>query len=333
MQRQVLIIQTAFTGDVVLALPLAQRVRAEWPDAHIHFLVRKGNENLVEHHPDIDSVWIWDKKHHKTANLFRLIQELRQIPFALVLNCQRFFSTGFLSLSLKAKEKRGFAENPLSTFYSARYPHTRSSQGASNALHEVDRNLSLLTGLMPTHREAPRLIPTEAEIQKVRSLLPPGQWVVMAPASVWFTKQWPQEKWVELIRNMPENMISVLIGGPGDFSLCEEIRKAGGKGINLCGKLTFRESAALMSLAHRTICNDSAPMHLASSVGGAVTGIFCSTIPEFGFYPLSPDSAILQETKDLSCRPCGLHGKKICPEGHFLCGTSIGVSEVLKTLE
>jgi len=55
-----------------------------------------------------------------------------------------------------------------------------------------------------------------------------------------------------------------------------------------------------------------------------VTAFFCSTIPGFGFGPLSEDSEI-KEVLNLSCRPCGLHGHKQCPEGHFKCGKDIEI--------
>jgi heptosyltransferase-2 len=56
-----------------------------------------------------------------------------------------------------------------------------------------------------------------------------------------------------------------------------------------------------------------------------VTAFFCSTIPDFGFGPLSDDATILQTKENLSCRPCGLHGHKECPEGHFKCGFGIEI--------
>lgn len=332
MKRQVLIIQTAFTGDVILALPLAQRIREEWPEAIIHFLVRKGNENLLEHNPAIDTIWVWDKRQNKISNLFSLVSQLRQFHFDLALNCQRFFSTGLLMFLLKAKEKRGFSENPLSNFYSQKFPHTLSSKGTQNPIHEVSRNLSLLSGLMPTKIIPPKIVPTLEELNKVKSLIPEGKWIVLAPASVWFTKQWPLERWKELISLLPDDFIPILVGAPGDYELAEQvlINKKGGQ--NLCGKLSLRESAALMFLAHRVVCNDSAPLHLASAVSAPISAVFCSTIPEFGFYPLSPDSIIIQEAQGLTCRPCGLHGKKSCPESHFKCGFSISAQQVLESI-
>src|SRR5690606_19138085 len=95
---------------------------------------------------------------------------------------------------------------------------------------------------------------------------------------------------------------------------------------NLAGELDLLESAALISLAQMTHVNDSAPLHLASAMNAPVTAYFCSTVPEFGFGPLSETHKIVQTSEALSCRPCGLHGKKSCPEGHFKCGTGIKVT-------
>jgi len=80
------------------------------------------------------------------------------------------------------------------------------------------------------------------------------------------------------------------------------------------------------------VCNDSAPLHLASSVNLPVIAIFCSTIPEFGFFPLSQRSIVLQETSNLPCRPCGVHGKQTCPLGHFACGYSVTPEKVMEAI-
>jgi heptosyltransferase-2 len=56
-----------------------------------------------------------------------------------------------------------------------------------------------------------------------------------------------------------------------------------------------------------------------------VTAFFCSTVPEFGFGPLSDDAKIIQIQEKLECRPCGLHGHAACPKGHFKCGSEISV--------
>jgi heptosyltransferase-2 len=80
-----------------------------------------------------------------------------------------------------------------------------------------------------------------------------------------------------------------------------------------------------MKYAKMNYVNDSAPLHLASSVNAPVTAFFCSTVPAFGFGPLSDQSKVI-EVKELYCKPCGLHGYKSCPEGHFKCGLEIDLN-------
>ena len=75
---------------------------------------------------------------------------------------------------------------------------------------------------------------------------------------------------------------------------------------------------------------DSSPMHLCSSVDAPVTAILCSTIPEFGFGPLSSNCNIVQTHKDLPCRPCGIHGHKECPNNSFECANSIEIKELVE---
>ena len=161
-------------------------------------------------------------------------------------------------------------------------------------------------------------------------------YICIAPASVWFTKQFPKEKWIAFIDQLPSGIISVyLLGAPSDQNYGEVIR-TGTKHpgvVNLSGKLSFLESAALMQYAAMNFVNDSAPMHLASAVNAPVTAVFCSTVPDFGFGPLSDRSFIVETTEPLTCRPCGLHGYKSCPQGHFKCALTISNEQLQAPLK
>ena len=317
---KILVIQTAFIGDVILATPVSEALRRAHPDARIDLLVRSGCERLFEGHPFVGKVWVWQKKARKYANLLRLIRQLRRERYDWAINCQRFAASGLLTIACGARHTVGFDKNPLSLFFSKKIPH-RIGQG-----HETERNLALIAHLAPESvREArPRLYPQEQHFEELGAGWR-GAFVVMAPASVWPTKQWPERKWIELARLIPDAYRVALIGGPEDRDLCARISEALGpeRGVNLAGRLSLLASAALMSRAAMCYVNDSAPLHLASSVNAPVCAVFCSTLPEFGFGPLSDRSFFLQTEARLSCRPCGLHGKKSCPEGHFACAEGI----------
>jgi heptosyltransferase-2 len=160
------------------------------------------------------------------------------------------------------------------------------------------------------------------------------EYICVAPASVWFTKQFPADQWITFINLIREGMTVYLLGAPNDHTLCETIRTSTSskRVINLAGKLNFLQSAALMKNAQMNYVNDSAPMHFASSVNASVAAVYCSTIPGFGFGPLSDNSHVIEVAEKLSCRPCGLHGMKACPLGHFNCARKITSQQLLAVL-
>lgn len=319
-----LIIQTAFIGDVVLATPLVEQLKRFYPDSRIDFLLRKGNEALLRGHPHLNRVWIWDKKQAKYLGLLRLIRDIRRERYDWVINCQRFGASGLLTLFSGAVHTAGFDKNPFSLFFSRRLPHRYGTP--AEPLHETQRNLSLISHLTDDSWIKPKLYPAADDEEKARKLAAGREYICMAPNSVWFTKQWPARKWIELCQKIPLETQVFLLGGPADRADCEAICIGSGRGAaiqNLAGALSFLESAALMKGARMNYVNDSAPIHIASAVDAPQTAIFCSTVPAFGFGPLSTLSIVRQSAALLDCRPCGLHGRRSCPRGHFLCATSI----------
>ena len=310
---QLLIIQTAFIGDAILATALLEKLHAGYPEAQLDLLVRRGNESLFHGHPFLREVLIWNKKGSKYRELARLLREIRRRRYDRVINLQRFGATGLLTMLSRAGETIGFRKNPFSFGFDRSLPH-RIGDGT----HEVDRNLQLIAHLTDTGRVRPRLYPSAADRAAVATDVP---YVCFAPTSVWFTKQWPAGRWVELGRRLPNALDIHLLGGPGDREACRQIlERLQRPGVrNRAGELSFLESAALMENARMNYVNDSAPLHLCSAVNAPVTAIFCSTVPEFGFTPLSERSIVWETDHQLSCRPCGLHGKRTCPEGHFRC--------------
>lgn len=318
-----LVIQTAFPGDVILASSIVEKLHEFHSTSQIDFLLRKGNESLFASHPFLNKVLVWDKKKNKLSEILRILSEVREESYDYVINLHRFASSGFITAFSAAKHKTGFDKNPFSFLFTEKYEHT-----IGNGSHETERNQKLITDFTGAKPGKPKLYPSGNDFQKVLEYKR-AKYRCIAPASVWFTKQWSTHKWVELISLIPAEQNVYLLGSPSDFSLCEEIKSAitsheiGKRVINLSGKLSFLESAALIKDAVMNYVNDSAPLHLASAVNAPVTAVFCSTIPEFGFTPLSDKSFIAEIKEDLYCRPCGLHGKNSCPEKHFKCAESI----------
>ena len=313
--KKILIVQTAFIGDVVLATPLIEKLNSYFPAAQLDFLLRKGNENLLENHPHLNRIFVWDKKKGKLKNLFSIIDEVRKEKYDLLINLQRFGATGLLTMLSKGKLKVGFDKNPFSFSFDRKIGHE-----IGNGKHEVERNLALISEWTDDKLVKPKLHLSKDIFEKVQPYKS-DPYLTIAPTSVWFTKQFPSHKWIEFLQTSDFKGTIYLLGAPTDFEACEAIRadSQNKKVINMCGKLSLLESTALMKDATMNYVNDSAPMHFASAVNAPTTAVFCSTIPEFGFGPLSDNFKVVQVSKKLHCRPCGLHGHKECPEGHFNC--------------
>lgn len=336
--KRFLVIQTAFLGDAVLATGLLEKLHAFFPDAQIDLVVRKGNHGLFEGHPFLHKLHVWDKQGAKNANLFKLIGELRSTEYDHIFNCQRFLSTGLMTVLARGKEKVGYDKNPLSFLFTRKVKHVIGEPSAAlggACPHEMDRLNELIAHLTDGSRPLPRLYPTAKSRDEVVGYVA-GSYVCIAPASVWFTKQWPEAKWVELIKRLPNDKRVLLIGAPGDVALCERIVQEAGRGEVLAGRTSLLGTAALMEGAAMNYVNDSAPLHIASAMdlptgqaGAPVTAIFCSTVPAFGFGPLRANGRIVETTEKLDCRPCGLHGHKACPKGHFRCAWGIEVHRML----
>lgn len=332
--KKILIIQTASIGDVVLATPVIEKLSQFYPKATIDFLVKKGIESLLIGHPKLSHVLIWNKTENKYQQLWILLKNIRNEKYDVVVNLQRFASSGFITAFSGAPVKLGFNKNPFSLFFTKSVKHLITSDPAKS-VHETVRNLEVVTSITDKSVDYPiRLYPAAEDFAKV-SQFKTSRYICLAPTSLWFTKQFPAEKWIEFLKEVDQDMHVYFLGSINDVKACDEIMKKSGhqNAINLSGKLTFMQSAALMRDAVMNFVNDSAPQHFASAMNAPVTAIFCSTVPAFGFGPLSDNSAIIESDEILSCKPCGLHGFKSCPEKHFKCALTIRKEKILERIK
>lgn len=328
--QKFLVIQTAFIGDVILATALLEKLHKQFPDAALDFLVRKGNESLLENHPYINHLLVWDKRNNKYKNLLKILKTIRARKYDQVINVQRFAATGFLSVFAGAAQTVGFNKNPWSRFFSKRITHEIHAEGN---LHEVNRNQKLIAAITGEQAAKPRLYPSSTDYESVAAYKT-SPYTCVAPASVWHTKMYPTEKWVSFINQLPAGINVYLIGSTADIDLCTSIKNATHHpSVHvLAGKFSLLQSAALLQSAVMNYVNDSGPLHLASAINAPVTAIYCSTVPSLGFGPLSDQRFIVETTVHLTCRPCGTHGHAKCPLGHFNCAHTIQDQQLLSKL-
>jgi heptosyltransferase-2 len=334
-----LVVQTAFLGDVVLTTPLLT-VLAE-RHGPVDVVTTPAAAPLLETHPAVRRVVPYDKRGRDRgwAGLRGLARRLRGERYERAYLPHRSLRTAALALLARIPARIGFHDGwPF--FYTEVRRHPADG-------HEVDRLLALAE--QPSATYAPTLHPTPDDERAAGAVLaaagiPEGTpFVAVAPGSIWGSKRWPY--YGDLARRLAGVVPVVVVGGPEDAGLGEEIVEAvravpkglpDGRGavgaVNACGKLTLRQSAALIARARVLVTNDSAPLHLATATGTPIVAVFGPTLPEFGFGPLRPGDLALG-VAGLDCRPCSRHGPPRCPLGHHRCMRDLGPDVVAAAID
>jgi heptosyltransferase II len=334
--KNILVVQTAFIGDVILTLPLVQACKRLFPSTAIDVLVTPAAKELCANHPDIREAIAYDKRGVDSglAGLTRLSRVLRSRSYDLAIVPHRSLRSAALVALSRIPIRIGFDRSAGKVLLTKTVRYNRT-------FHEIDRNLSLLGPVAdtPVPRELPHLSPSEADTKRVDRLLVelevirPETLVAIAPGTIWNTKRWLKERFSSLAVNLDEAGFEiVLLGGKGDEVLCGEIRTLSGSShvYNTAGMLNLMESIELIRRCRVIVCNDSAPMHMAAAAGTPVVAIFGATVPAFGFGPSGPHDVVV-ETQGLKCRPCSIHGGEKCPIKTFDCMNNITYERVFRT--
>ncbi len=331
--KRILVIHTAFPGDLVLATPLFESLKGSRDSVHVSLLTVPSNRVLFENNPFVDEVIPYEKRGRERGVLafLRQARSIRKRDFDTAVIPHPSLRSALLALFGGAGKRIGYSHRWCSFLYTDRVD-------AAGAGHEVSRNL-LLGAAAGGARESfgPKLYPAEPQRAAARELLrrrgiaPDGPYLAVAPGSVWPTKRWPPEKFRRLVERLGTTYPIVLVGGEDDRELCDRIagRENGEPRqpvVSVAGDLDLLESAALIGGARLLVSGDSAPVHLAVAVGTPVVVIFGPTVPSFGFTPLGVPHRIVQ--RDIPCRPCSDHGPLRCPLGHFKCMRDIDESVV-----
>jgi len=318
-----LVIQTAFLGDVVLTTPLLSAIAAH--HGPVDVVTTPIAAPLLETHPAVRKVIAYDKRGRDRgwAGLRKLAQRLKTEQYQRAYLPHRSLRTAALGMLARIPSRIGFS-GPWSFLYTEARPKPPLG-------HESDRLLALADeapGAYPPH-----LRPTTAD-ERAAAAIVRGEFVALAPGSIWGSKRWPY--YAELAATLAEHVAVVVVGGPDDVELgdaiVQAVRPSDRQAVNACGRLTLRESAALIGRASALVTNDSAPRHLATAMGTPVVALFGPTVTEFGFGPLRAGDVALG-VDELQCRPCSPHGPPQCPLGHHRCMRELTVEAVIAAIE
>ncbi len=327
----ILIIHTAFIGDIVLSTALIKRLKDVYPESHIAYVTTPIGASILRNNPNLDEIIEYDKRgeHSGLKGLFFLGKRLKYKNFDMIVTPHRYLRSSFLTWLTGSPVRIGYDNASGKFLFTKKVPYDKSK-------HEVERLLSF-AGEETGKYYGVELFPGKSDKNRVSEIwnennLENKKIVVIAPGSKWFTKKWPLEYFNRVIEELSkrEDTAVVLIGGREELLL--NIKETD-KTVNLIGKTSLLEVAEVARRSHIVLTNDSSPIHIASAWEDThIIAIFGATVRELGFFPWSRNSQVI-ENEGLPCRPCGLHGGKKCPKGHFKCMLDLKPEMVLEKIE
>jgi lipopolysaccharide heptosyltransferase II len=334
---KILIIRFSSFGDVLQTLSVAGLLRMQFPTAEIHWVTREEFKGLIETHPAVTKVWTLSRS-QKLAGLWQLGSELKKQRFTHVYDAHNNLRSHFLGWRLK-----GFADwrswtgqivflrrciyrfRRFMLFRFRRNLFPRPFSGQQALLEPLKK-----WGLPLRAPSAPQLFISEAIRVAVRAQYPAladKRFLALAASAAFPLKRWPVDYWKRLIL-LAKDEHFVLLGGPEDQFLAEIEAAAPERVLNLAGKLSLVESAAVVELSHGLIANDTGLMHVAEQIGRSCVALMGPA--PFGF-PSRPTTRILEIS--LACRPCSKHGQGPCINPEFQkCLRDIAPEHVLREM-
>jgi heptosyltransferase-2 len=354
------LIQTAFLGDLLLSIPLMKKIKALWPDQKLILVCRKGVGEFFSKTGLVDE--LYEIKKGDAESYRRVLAALEKTSVNKVISPHESLRTAFFVAKIKAAQKISFHKFWNGLFYGSRIQKNYE-------LPDAIRQLSLLQNFDQTLASHIESYPAQHQAYKkdaVGKLSAPPSWASMSlrgfynqhqkdiesvlqrlgltlesaaksvalfPGSVWATKRWTEEGYIQAGQKLSAQGVQVLImGGPGEEELCARVAGQIPQSKDLCAKTSIFESALILSKLAAVVGNDSASMHLAATSETPSVVVFGPTILEFGFRPWQ-EHVYVVEKQGLECRPCGKHGHQKCPIGTHVCMKDIGKEEVLAKLE
>ena len=315
--ENILLIKMSSMGDILHALPAACALRDRFPRARISWLIDERFAHLIQGHSAIDEIicagapaWV-DKIPYRGdiargLSHFRIARELKRRQFDCVFDLQNLFRSGLIAWSTGARTRVGLNDwregAPLFYTHLARPSHP----------HVIRHYLSIvetITGPVENVRfDLP--IRTEARQQVTRLLLEhglaPGQpFVIVAPKSAQTFKDWPADRFTEVVRYLHErwSLPTVLVGANKDEAICRRIASESTVNPVIILGRPLAELIALLERPRLVIGLDSGPTHLAATLGKAVVGIFGPTDPKRSAPWASEHLSVDQRS---GCRACQL---------------------------
>jgi len=317
--KRILIIKPSSLGDIVLALPALSALRRSFPDSKISWLVRPEFAGLLEGHPHLDEIFLFDRKTLSKAwyspkackALRSLIGQLRERKFDIVFDFQGLFRTALLSRLTGCNKRFGMAN--AREFASLFYTHKVVQD--ENCVHLVDFYLKMVREAGASDTEPEFVIPVNKDAQSsINKLLFEhkisfGNYAVLIPGSAHQEKCWPPERFAALaeIIHTQFSVPVIATGSASEKEIAEKVKsKSRAPVYNFAGRTNLKELIALLKGAKVVVSNDTGPGHIASALDTTTVIIFGYVNPARLAPYRKPQSTVAVEPFN---RPAGIKNK------------------------
>ncbi len=314
--RAILVVRLSALGDIVLALPTVEALRARFPGAHLAFLARDPEGRILEGVRAIDRLVLWP------GGSAPLPEEIRAETWDLLVDLSSTGRSRRLLAGVRAGRVLRARKETLRRFA---FVKLRALGGARVRISSaIDRMAGALAGLgIERDGRMPRLAARGRRGGVPRVLLAPGGGRA--------TKRWPAERFAAVARSLLEQGARVVLAGSSEeVALLEEIARDAGAAhrerIEIVAGADPATLPALVASCDVALTNDSGLLHIAEACGVPVVALFGPTHPRLGFAPWRPESVALRV--DIECSPCDVHGPERCPKGHHRCMLDLSVNRV-----
>ena len=290
--KNILIIKPSSLGDIVLALPALSALHRSFPDAKISWLIRSEFAPLLENHPYLNEVILFDRKflgkawfHPRAfASLLSLIRRIRSSKFDAVIDLQGLFRTA--SLSWLSGCKKRFGMSNAREFGHIFYTHKIAQD--ENCVHLVDFYLKIVQAAGASDIDVEFVFSEDPQaMNSVNSLLgsysiQPRKYIVFIPGSAHRGKCWPVERFAELADRISSQFaLPILaVGTSSEKNTVEEIQSISNASImDFTGLTNLKELVALLKSARLVVSNDTGPGHIAAALGTPLVMMFSWSNP------------------------------------------------------
>lgn len=331
--KNILVIDLAFIGDVLLATPVMRALKAAYPASKLTLLTVPVTASIARLIPYVDEVIVYDKrgKHKGLPGMFRMADVLKPYNFDLAV-CMNFAVRGAVVACLAGiPERLGYDAQHAGWFLTM-----KASAKREGIKHETLNHLEVLKPLGITTVDTSLELELSTELwdkyRRTRLQLGIPEWGYLAicPLGSYDKKSFSQAAAAHLVRHWNEIGRRVyLIGSFEEGEALETIARMAGLPYMqvLAGKLTLPELAVFLKRADKLVTVDTGPMHIAQAVGCPVVAVFGPTDPVV-WGPRGEDDIVLY--RNPGCSPCW--GKGVCREKN-LCMGSVSALEIIKAVE